>query len=593
MKDNTNNDTIKQPPTTSRSTTIRLPGYEAQLNEDGICHSKHKVENSADELYNATNGLVDRNNISTIASSFRVSSVDNHNDSAVDVGGSDETLNYRCSCAFQIITTNTDDDDTNTDESKIKLHYAMRQNKEAVLINANYFPIATPRIQNVMKRIMEAFNQEISDNESNSDSNSNDATSNTNDNINHSSNVLTSNSSTFEKLKKHLSSASFVSSWNDDLDCIVTFNYDQPIGIVNDESSPSSDESPTLLMIRKEAEELCSKCNISTLILRSKKKKMIAGGHRKQHPFIRDVIHISIPKEIKEEDDNNNDNTMIHASLGKQQHNCNSLSSQNDIITIHYEKPQDAFQHPNHNAMLQALGWMLTKLNSISKNYRQKQQQQRSMNDNLNANDEMTLNLLEMYCGCGAHTIPIAKTGFFDSIVTIEIDNRLVESCKKNAMINGCNSSSSNGDGDGGDGSGGTANTQTTPIYIFQGDAGEWSRKFMKHHNKNTNQANHTTCTTTSTITSTSMKTSTSSLFHKNYHVLLVDPPRAGLDDKVCELAKAGSFNDLIYISCGREALKGDIVKLSDTFEVVDCTIIDLFPRTNAVESLVHLQRRK
>jgi hypothetical protein len=30
---------------------------------------------------------------------------------------------------------------------------------------------------------------------------------------------------------------------------------------------------------------------------------------------------------------------------------------------------------------------------------------------------------------------------------------------------------------------------------------------------------------------------------------------------------------------------------LSGNFEIAECTLIDLFPRTDAVESLVHLQR--
>ncbi len=81
-------------------------------------------------------------------------------------------------------------------------------------------------------------------------------------------------------------------------------------------------------------------------------------------------------------------------------------------------------------------------------------------------------------------------------------------------------------------------------------------------------------------------------IFHQHYSVLLVDPPRAGLDIQVCELAKQGSFQHIIYISCGREALKKDLVELSSLFEVKDCTLIDLFPCTDSVESLVHLKRK-
>jgi tRNA/tmRNA/rRNA uracil-C5-methylase (TrmA/RlmC/RlmD family) len=457
----------------AKPTLLYLPGYEAQLNDDGPSHSKLKVETSANELSTATG--FDRSRITTIPSV------------------EEETLNYRSSCTFQIITKD--------DDSGSKVHYAMRQNRKAVLIGDDYFPIATPRIQDVMKLVMKAFNNNLT-----MDSNDDSTT-----------------RSTFGYLKNHLSSASFVSSWNRDLDCIVTFNYDQPINECEDE----------LKLLLNEAEDFCSICNITTLILRSRKKKIIAG--RKDHPFIRDVIQISIPKEQSLD-------TLIKTSLDNM---MDEYTSQNEIITVRYRKPQDAFQHPNHNAMLHALGWMLTKLKNITYEYR-------CANKDMH---ETSLNLLEMYCGCGAHTMPIAKTGFFDSIVTIELDNRLVDACKENAEINHCAIEKSSG--------------KDSPIHIFQGDAGEWSRKILKHRSKEEK-----------------------SLFNKDYQVLLVDPPRAGLDSKVCELAKIGSFQHLIYVSCGREALKGDILKLSDSFEVADCTIIDLFPRTDSVESLVHLRRK-
>ena len=78
-----------------------------------------------------------------------------------------------------------------------------------------------------------------------------------------------------------------------------------------------------------------------------------------------------------------------------------------------------------------------------------------------------------------------------------------------------------------------------------------------------------------------------------DFDILLVDPPRQGLDERVCRMAIEGSFQHFLYISCGRDALVRDLDLLSNDFEVVDCTLLDLFPQTDAVESLVHLQRRK
>ena len=88
-------------------------------------------------------------------------------------------------------------------------------------------------------------------------------------------------------------------------------------------------------------------------------------------------------------------------------------------------------------------------------------------------------------------------------------------------------------------------------------------------------------------------RNNTNTWYSRDYTILLVDPPRAGLSANVCRMAIEGNFQHLIYISCGKEALLRDIEMLNSNFEIADCTLIDLFPRTDAVESLVHLQRRK
>ncbi len=478
------------------NSSIYLPGYKAQFNDDGANHSKNKVEISAEELSIATN--LDRSKIYSIPST------------------EEESWNYRCSCTFQIVKGDNDG----------ILHYAMRQNKQAMKIGSDHFPIATTRIQNVMNLVMRSFNSSVVINEY--DDNKGGSSS---------SNKLMSTPS-FDSLKRNLSSVSFVSSWNHDMDCIATFNYDKPIG--------SGEAEQTLLV--NEAEALCNECNITALILRSKGKKIIAGWDHNSSPCIRDTIYISLPSTRCLD----SDLSIISVSMDIPKYDLST--SLVKTISIYYEKTYDAFQHPNHNAMLHALHWMITKLKKISIDYY------------LSTNDSnvKSLNLLEMYCGCGAHTMAIAKSGIFDSIVTVELDNRLVEACKNNAKLNCLTVIHDENNTDSQEKKG-----CDTSVYIFQGDAGEFSKKILKHRREN--------------------KTS---LFNMDCNVLLLDPPRAGLDEKVCELAKSGSFEHIIYISCGREALKGDLLKLNDIFEVVDCTIIDLFPRTDSVESLVHLRKR-
>jgi tRNA (uracil-5-)-methyltransferase len=229
-------------------------------------------------------------------------------------------------------------------------------------------------------------------------------------------------------------------------------------------------------------------------------------------------------------------------------------------IPVFYHKPEDAFQHPNGNTMLQALEWMINKLHNIERTGMKSGKKNR---------------LLEMYCGCGAHTMAISKSDIFDSIVAVELDQRLVDACQVNCDKNGCSptQNTDNVDGKG-----------ATPVYAFQGDAGEWAAKSLLRRKRGLDSS-----TTASSVTSRSSK---SYWYGQDYHVLLVDPPRMGLSHEVRELAINGSFEHMIYVSCGRQALKGDLDALKIAFDVMDCTISDLFPRTDSVETLVHLKRR-
>ncbi|CAE7473407.1 trmA, partial [Symbiodinium necroappetens] len=60
--------------------------------------------------------------------------------------------------------------------------------------------------------------------------------------------------------------------------------------------------------------------------------------------------------------------------------------------------------------------------------------------------------------------------------------------------------------------------------------------------------------------------------------VILVDPPRAGLDATARQCV--AKFDQILYISCNPLALKGDIKSLGEGFEVVALAIFDMFPYT-------------
>jgi len=71
---------------------------------------------------------------------------------------------------------------------------------------------------------------------------------------------------------------------------------------------------------------------------------------------------------------------------------------------------------------------------------------------------------------------------------------------------------------------------------------------------------------------------------------VFVDPPRAGMDPDTCELTRR--FERILYISCNPETLAQNIAQLHDTHRVERCALFDQFPWTHHMESGVLLVRR-
>lgn len=71
---------------------------------------------------------------------------------------------------------------------------------------------------------------------------------------------------------------------------------------------------------------------------------------------------------------------------------------------------------------------------------------------------------------------------------------------------------------------------------------------------------------------------------------IFVDPPRAGMDADTCELARR--FDRILYISCNPQTLAENIAQLQDTHRIERCALFDQFPWTHHMESGVLLVRR-
>lgn len=358
-----------------------LPGYQVQLNEDGIRHSKEKLNASADDLMalkdEGGKPLISNRNILHLQPCTR----------------HEETIGYRCKCTFQIII-----DQSNKSGCTSILKYAMRSQHQVIPLQSSRFDIANARIQQVMSKLICSLNEDISN-----------------------------NTHAFSMIRMNLTSSTFVSSW-DERECIVTLHYSAPFRCVH--------------TWKEQAEVLVNECSSNDVdshirfIGRSKGVKIVVAGKADTQTGCEISDEISVRGE-----------------------------------RIKYIKPEGAFQHPNPRVMCQALEWILDCVDNIKKN--------------CNDCNQHHVRLLEMYSGCGAHTMVLSNKviGAFDKIVAVELDRRLVDSCLRNCKLN----------------------EVAAKVRVVKGDAGEYARKFFTKGNNYDEP---------------------SSWWNLNYGVLLVDPPR-------------------------------------------------------------------
>ena len=404
-----------------------------------------------------------------------------------------DAIHYRCKCSFQIIATTStthtavgSNGSSETSSLPVLFAYAIRQNSKPVMISD--FPPANRRISQAMRQLLQWMNDSCDGNEGDEDDRC----------------VITDN----------LTSVTFASSW-DETDCLLALHYCQPM----DDNDVTS--------WQRHAAGLCKR--LTLLQVTGHSKKLVLKAYDNTEIFIHDTIWLT--KKLSQDEKETN-----AAKLTWSVHVSQPPNDAKDAIAVHYEKPATAFFHPSAPIMCSALTWMLDRVSSIAAHHHQQQQKRHEK-------DIKRPRLLELYCGCGAHTMALAKSGLLQDIVAVEVDERLVQAAVTKNMI---------------------LNQAQSVVTIDSSSAGQWARRFMKKPLAS----------------------------EHDFDILLVDPPRQGLDEDVCCMARAGPFEHLLYISCGRDALVQDLERLASDFFVVDCTLLDLFPGTYSVESLVHLRRR-
>ncbi|MGM0480388.1 MAG: tRNA (uridine(54)-C5)-methyltransferase TrmA [Pseudomonadota bacterium] len=152
--------------------------------------------------------------------------------------------------------------------------------------------------------------------------------------------------------------------------------------------------------------------------------------------------------------------------------------------------------------------------------------------------------LLELYCGNGNFTLPLARQ--FNRVLATEISKSSVNAAREGARLNAIDN-----------------------VTVVRMSAEDFSLAIQgKLESRRAKEAQ---------------------LEQFDCQTVLVDPPRAGLDQLALNLV--GQYSRIIYISCSPETLVRDIKLLADQFKVTAAAMFDQFPYTDHVESGVILER--
>lgn len=80
-----------------------------------------------------------------------------------------------------------------------------------------------------------------------------------------------------------------------------------------------------------------------------------------------------------------------------------------------------------------------------------------------------------------------------------------------------------------------------------------------------------------------------SSIFN-DVELLIVDPPRSGLDGKAIKMILKNKFKHIIYLSCNIHTQLRDLRAIHEFYEIESVQPFDMFPQTPHIEILTHLK---
>jgi len=152
--------------------------------------------------------------------------------------------------------------------------------------------------------------------------------------------------------------------------------------------------------------------------------------------------------------------------------------------------------------------------------------------------------LIEAYCGLGNFTIPLSR--HFNRVLATEVSKTSIKNAKVNCELNGVDN-----------------------IEFIRLNASETAQALRGDREFNR-------------LRGVDLK-------RYNFSTILVDPPRAGLDEDSLKLSQ--SIDNIIYISCNPQTLIRDLKELTKTHKIKRVAMFDQFPYTTHIENGVYLER--
>ncbi len=140
--------------------------------------------------------------------------------------------------------------------------------------------------------------------------------------------------------------------------------------------------------------------------------------------------------------------------------------------------------------------------------------------------------VLDLYCGCG--TIGIYISDYVDEVVGVEVFKESIENAKKNKKLNNCN-----------------------------------NIRFI--------------CDKVENVIDN---------IKDNTDLVIVDPPRGGLDTTSVNVLLSMNVNNLVYVSCDPVTLARDIKLLKEKYDVISIKPFNMFSRTYHVECVCLLKAK-